>query len=300
MTASYTVVVNPAAGSGRAMRVLPRAVQGLVAALTDARVVVHVGSSEADTTEAMRRAVAGSSEGDALIVIGGDGTVHAGLNACAGTPVPLGIVPAGTGNDFCRGAGLPRRPDAAIAAIGEGRVATIDLMHLAEVDAEHRWAGSVLSTGFDELVNHRVNRMTHRGGPLTYAAAALAELRTFRPLHYTLTVDDDEPRRLDAMLIAVANAGVFGGGMRICPDADVTDGLLGVTIIHPVGRGTLLRLLPRTFDGSFVSHPAVERFRARRVRVEGHGLFGMTDGERVGRTPLTCTAVPGALRLLGR
>jgi diacylglycerol kinase (ATP) len=97
------------------------------------------------------------------------------------------------------------------------------------------------------------------------------------------------------MFVAVGNAGVFGGGMRACPDADVTDGLLDVTVINPVSRFTLLRLLPRMFDGGFVHDPAVERLRAREVIVDGDGLFGMADGEELGAVPLHLRAVPDIL-----
>lgn len=296
MTARWTLVVNPAAGRGRARRLLPRIVDALRAGRPGVDLEVVASTSAADAEDACRVAV---GTRDALVVVGGDGMTSLALNAAAGSGVPLGIVPAGTGNDFCRGVGLPTRWREAVDVVLAGHVDHLDLMgvtgNLADARSE-RYVGSIVSTGFDERVNHRTNQLPVTVGALSYAWSTLAELRSFRPLRYRIELDD-VPRELDAMLVAVGNAGVFGGGMRGCPDADVRDGLLDVTIIHPVGRGTLLRLLPRLFDGSFVRHPAVELARAQRVRVDGDGLWAMADGEDLGRVPLLCRAVPGALAL---
>jgi len=152
----------------------------------------------------------------------------------------------------------------------------------------------VVSTGFDERVNSRANNAGLDLGALSYLGAVLAELRAFRPLRYRLVIDGQE-RELDAMLVAVANAGYFGGGIRIAPGFDLTDGLLDVTIVHPVSRGRLLTLFPRLRGRNFVKHPALEYLRATSVVVDGPGLHGMADGEPLGRPPLTCTAAPGAL-----
>ena len=235
---------------------------------------------------------------DSLVVLGGDGMTHLGVNACAEHDVALGVIPAGTGNDFCRGVGLPLRWAEAVDAVVTGGVRQIDVMAVTgALDRGPReFVGSIVSTGFDEKQNHRTNNLPVSIGALSYAWSVLAELRRFEPLTYRLGLAGTT-RELPAMLVAVGNAGVFGGGMKACPDADVTDGLLDVTIIHPVGRGTLLRLLPGLFDGSFVAHPAVEQLRTASITLDGEGLFSMADGEKLGRVPLTCAAVPGALRV---
>ncbi len=100
------------------------------------------------------------------------------------------------------------------------------------------------------------------------------------------------------MLVAVANLGLFGGGMRVAPDFDAEDGLLDVTIIHAASRAKLLRLLPTMYSGKFVTDPVVERLRARRVEVDGDGLFVMGDGEEMGSVPATVEIAPGALRVI--
>lgn len=302
---TLTLLVNPAAGRGRARRRLPDVVERLGAALPDIDVAVRLTTDAAQARALASEAVGRAGDGDALAVMGGDGMASVGLNAAAGSGVPLGILPAGTGNDFCRGVGLPTTLDAAVAVVAAGATREIDLMSVEgervegeplEAGIRRRWVGSILSTGFDERVNWRANHLPVNVGAPTYAYAVLAELRTFRPLRYRVAFDG-VPRELDAVLIAVGNAGVFGGGIRVCPDARVDDGLLDVTIVHPASPALVIKLFPQLFTGAFVSHPAVELLRAREVLVDGDALHGMADGEVLGRPPFTCRAVPRAVRL---
>ena len=178
----------------------------------------------------------------------------------------LGLIPAGTGNDLCRGIGLdPDDPPAAAAVIAAGHTRPIDVIRIGD-----RYVGGVLATGFDALVNRRANAMAWPRGSSRYTLATLAELRVFSPLRYRLVLDG-EVREQEAMLVAVGNTGSYGGGMRICPQADPFDGQLDVTIIHPVGRLKLLRLLPEMFSGKFARDACVEQLRVREVTVEGIG-----------------------------
>lgn len=291
------LVVNPAAGHGRGARLTP----AIEARLSDAgvRLTTCSATSAEHAHAACEDAVAAGADG--LVVVGGDGMAHLGLNACANTGVPLGVVPAGTGNDFCRGVGIGQKWTHAVDAVVAGGVRTIDLTEVTGAlhEGSLGYVGCVVSTGFDEKVNFRANRQPIDLGTPSYLWAVLAELRGFSPLAYRLVIDG-VPRDLDAMLVAVANSGYFGGGIRIAPDYDLTDGLLDVVIVHPVPRRTLLALFPRLASGRPFDHPAIERLRARQVVVDGPGLFGMADGEPLGRPPLTCTAAPGALTLYAR
>ncbi|MDQ7993066.1 MAG: diacylglycerol kinase family protein [Propionicimonas sp.] len=297
--ATLTLVVNPTAGRGRARKLLPKVATALLTGLPGANLRVFQTTSFADARLRCIAAVEGARpqvEGhrpDALLVMGGDGMMHLGLNAAAGSDVPLGLVPAGRGNDFCRGAGVPRETMAAVRAIIEGQSRRIDLMEARGnlVDgAERRWVGSIVSTGYDARVNQRTNDLSWSLGGLSYAWTALAELAVFEPVPYRLLIDG-VPREQTAMFVAVGNAGYFGGGMWACPRADVSDGLLDITVVNPVSRMTLLRLLPAMFNGSFVKDPAVELLRAKEVVVDGDGLWGMADGESLGPVPLHLRAV---------
>ncbi len=282
-----TLVVNPSSGKGRAQAMLPQVAGQLRDDGFETDILLSRSFDEAVemTGDAVRRGA------DVLAVMGGDGMMHLGVNACAGQDrTALALVPAGTGNDLCRGLGLPAfDPVAAVALIAGGKLRRVDL---ARVD--DRWIGTVLATGFDAMVNHRANLMPWPKGGLRYPLAAMAELRVFSPLSYRLTVDG-QVRDLEAMLVAVGNTSSYGGGMKICPNADPIDGLLDVTIIHPVSRAKLLRLLPQIYSGRFVRESCVELVRAVEVTVDGAGLVGYGDGEMLGATPLHAHCVPGAV-----
>lgn len=294
----YTLVVNERSGGGRAGKALPKVARALYDRVPTAQLHIVRSTSFAEA-EALTRAAALQCEpGDALIVMGGDGMAHLGLNACALTDVPLGVVPAGTGNDFARSVGSGLKWDAAVDAVIAGRTRTIDLAEIRGnlTYGDLAYVGCVVSTGFDERVNFRANASPIDLGAPSYLWAVLAELRGFRPLRYRLVLDGEE-RELDSMLVAVANAGYFGGGIAICPDYDLADGLLDVAIVHPVPRMVLLTMFPRLASGKPFEHPAIERLRVREIIVDGPGLRGMADGEPLGTPPLACRAVPGALTI---
>jgi diacylglycerol kinase (ATP) len=292
VTRQIRLVVNPSAGKGRALEVLPQVAGTLRDGGADLRILLSRDFAEARSMT--RQAVADGV--DVLAVMGGDGMMHLGVNTAAAAHLSgdgrttLGLIPAGTGNDLCRGIGLdPQNAVAAAAVIAAGRIGDIDLARVGDI-----YVGAVLATGFDALVNRRANEMVWPRGATRYAVAVMAELRVFTPLHYRLTLDG-QIREQEAMLVAVGNTCSYGGGMLICPKADPYDGLLDVTIIHPVGRLKLLRLFPEMYSGKFVRDPCVEQLRVREVRIEGPGLVGFGDGEMIAAAPLRVCSVPRAL-----
>jgi diacylglycerol kinase (ATP) len=292
VTRQIRLLVNPSAGKGRALEILP----DVAGSLRDGGANLEILLSR-DFTEARSMAHQAIADGvDVLAVMGGDGMMHLGVNTSAAahaegrSRTTLGLIPAGTGNDLCRGIGLPPK-DAVAAAeiIAAGHSRSIDLARVADT-----YVAAVLATGFDALVNRRANQMPWPRGSTRYALAVMAELRVFSPLHYRLTLDG-QIRKLPAMLVAIGNTSSYGGGMLICPQADPYDGLLDVTIIHPVGRMKLLRLFPEMYSGSFVRDACVEQLRVREATVEGPGLVGFGDGEMLGAAPLQVCSVPRAL-----
>ncbi|MCE1175083.1 MAG: YegS/Rv2252/BmrU family lipid kinase [Propionibacteriales bacterium] len=302
---SLTLVVNPYAGRGRSAKLLPKVTAALVAGLpSNSLKVIRTTSweeSQQRCAEVVAEASANVAKGrnDPLLVMGGDGMMHLGLNAAAQSGVPLGLIPAGRGNDFCRGVGVPTDPLAAVQTIVEGHLRKIDLASVTGkmVDGtDHRWVGCIVSTGFDGRVGYRADQMKRSYGGLEYAVATLAELRTFEPLTYRILIDG-VARQQTAMFIAVGNAAYYGGGMQACPQADLGDGLLDLTVINPVSRATLIRLLPTMFTGGFVKDPAVELLRAKEVVIDGDGLYAMADGEELGPVPITVRAVREALTI---
>ncbi|WP_432051079.1 diacylglycerol kinase [Verrucosispora sp. NA02020] len=291
------VLANPTAGRGRHRGLLPDLVDRLSTAGRPVRLLRAGSALEAEA--ACRAAVA---EGvSALVAVGGDGTVHRAMQAVAGTAVPFAPVPAGTGNDFAIETGFPSDPRAAVdviaAALREGRSRPVDLARMTGYDDTVRWYGAVLAAGFDAIVNERANRMRRPKGARRYDLAILVELARLRPRRYTLTLDGERVD-VDAVLVAVGNSASYGGGMRICPDADPTDGLLDVVVGGRFDRRTLIRVKPRIYAGTHVDHPLVRTYRARTVTVAAEGITTYADGERSLPLPVTVTAVPAALHLL--
>ena len=218
---------------------------------------------------------------------------HLGVQAVVGSTTRLGLIPAGTGNDVARYFGIPRKdPLAAADRVIAGRTRTIDLARSGS-----KYFVTVLAAGFDAIVNERANAMTRPRGQMRYNVATLAELRTFRPLPYTLDLDG-RTIELEAMLVAVGNGPSFGGGLRITEGAILDDGLLDVVVIKPMSKAGLIRTYPKLFNGTHTSHPQYEHHRVTSVTVAAPGIVSYADGERFGALPLTIECAPGALTVL--
>jgi len=291
------VLANPRAGRGRHRGLLPAVLERLGAAGRPVRLLSAETAVEAE--RACRRAV---DEGvSALVAVGGDGTVHLGLQAVAGTEVGFGVIPAGTGNDFAAGTGVPMNPltaaTAVAAALRAGRTHAVDLARSTGADGEIRWFGAVLAAGFDAVVNERANRMRWPRGPRRYDLAIVLELARLRSRRYALELDGTD-RSFTGVLAAVGNCPSYGGGLRICPGADPADGLLDVVVAGPLSRAALARLKPRLRRGTHVTDPRVTNYRAREIKIGANDIIAYADGERCGPLPLTIGCVPGAVRLL--
>ena len=291
-----SVVCNARSGGGKAGRALPKVAARLREGLPDAELHVVTSTSFEQARDLTRSVALTAQPGDIVAVMGGDGMAHLGLNACAGTDATLAVIPAGTGNDLARGAGVPGSVKEAVEALIRGKASRFDLSLLTNASGS-RYVGAVVSSGYDARVNRATNDIRLRFGALSYGYIALRELASFDPLRYRLTIDGVQ-REVSAMMVAIANTGIFGGGMRIAPDADPTDGLLDVTIIHEASRTKLLRLLPSVYSGKFVTNPVVERLRAKVVEFDGDDLFVTGDGEEMGEVPARVEAVPGILNLI--
>ncbi|WP_329143943.1 diacylglycerol kinase [Streptomyces niveus] len=294
MTGEISLFVNPAAGRGRGAR----AVQPAARALRDAGYSVRtvLGS---DTDDALRRAREAVAAGTgALIAVGGDGLISLALRAVAGTGTPLGVVAVGTGNDFGRALGLPVRDPAAAGRIAADALKNHTIRELDLGRVGGRWFGTVLASGFDSRVNDRGNHMRWPTGRFKYDLAMVAELAAFKPVPYRITLDDGAEREVEATLVAVGNGPSYGGGMRICADAVMDDGLFDVTVVGECSRATLLKVFPRVYRGTHLSHPVVTVHRTAKITLAAPGLTGYADGEPLGPLPLTAQCVPGAVRVL--
>jgi diacylglycerol kinase (ATP) len=301
VTSSVVVVSNPTAGKGRAAG----AGQVVVRRLQDAGhdVVDATGSTAEQARGSAAEAVRAGA--DAVVVVGGDGMVHLGVGICADTGIPLGIVATGTGNDIARGLGLPVGNVASavkhvVRSLEPGAPRRAVDAVLVETASSTSWYVGVLSAGFDAVVNERANGWAWPRGRMRYNLAIARELPVFRALRYRLVVDGVR-EELSAMLVAVANGPSFGGGMRIAPHASFDDGLLDLLVLRPISVVELVRVFPRVFAGTHVTHPQVSVRRVRSVEVETLDLpvVAYADGERLRALPVRCEVVPGAVTVLG-
>lgn len=293
-----TMLTNPASGHGSAPHAAERAVAQFHRRGMD---VVAIAGTDA---EHARKLVEGALERgmDALVVVGGDGIISLALQVLAQTDIPLGIIPAGTGNDHAREFTIPTRdPEAAADVVVDGLTAgtakTIDLGRIRGADGTEKWFGTVMAAGFDSLVTDRTNRMRWPHGRMRYNLAMIAELSKLRLLPFRLSFDGDEVTT-ELTLAAFGNTRSYGGGMRICPDADPTDGLLDVTMVASASRTRLIRLFPTVFKGTHVHLDEVRTARAKTITVDSPGINAYADGEYMCPLPVEVSAVPGALRIL--
>ena len=311
---------NPSSGRGRhaaaddvARRILTEA----------GHEVLHVRGSSYEQARDAGRALLGDEPHrnvEALVVVGGDGMVHLGVDIVATTGVPLGIVATGTGNDIARHFGLPSRDAEASARLinqalsGKGAITAVDAIYASRPDGtllapQRRWSLAVVSAGVDAAVNARANTLSWPAGEGRYVRAFTAELATLAPYGYRVTTDEGTWEG-PALLLAVANTRYVGGGMDLAPQADPTDGLLEVLRLDPVGRTRLLVLFRRLFRGTHLTDPAVHVERSCTVTIEAlaertgrdRGLrpppHPFADGEPLAELPLRLEAVPDAVRLL--
>ncbi|MEJ5915637.1 diacylglycerol/lipid kinase family protein [Pseudokineococcus sp. 1T1Z-3] len=282
------LLTNPASGAGRGQGAADAARHVLKA--LGVRVFDATGSS---ASRSLRRAHVAAAGADAVVVVGGDGMAHLGAEVATAHDLPLGIVPAGTGDDVARGLGLPSGDPAAstrrvVAALREGRARSVDVLGVAggdgagapeangsPADDGERVVLGVVSAGFDAAVNARANSWRWPRGGSRYVLAAARELPAHRPLRYRLVVDGVVEER-EAFLVAVANTSSIGGGMQIAPDADPGDGLVDLVTVDALPAREVARVFPRVFSGRHVEHPAVTVRRAREVElsVEAGGGYG--------------------------
>jgi len=291
------LLVNPDAGRGNAAERSAAAIARLRS--HGVELVVHSGTSAAETRRLAAEAVA--ARPDALVIVGGDGTLSGVVDVLVGSDVPLVLVPSGTGNDLARALGIAHATveDAATAvdAALHGVPRSLDV---GEATSESGTAHflTIAALGFDAKVSERTNSLRWPRGSLRYYVAIVIELIRLTPMRFRLRVDGVDAPVADGTLIAVANTRTYGGGMPVCPDADPHDGLLDITHVAAIGRMRLIALFPRLLRGTHVGLREVTTLRGAEVEVSAPDLVVYADGERIGTGETCIRVVPGALSVL--
>ncbi|MDP9468277.1 MAG: diacylglycerol kinase family lipid kinase [Chloroflexota bacterium] len=299
-------IVNPIAGSGRAHRLVERietwlAGQGIDARLVETREKGHAERLAAEATGLGH---------DRVITVGGDGTLQEVINglltAGAGTdggPPAMGVVPAGRGNDMARSIDLPIDPMTCLPIAIGASTRPFDIGRARGADGRVRHFGAAGGVGFDAQVAYTmaVRRRFWMRGEAGYFVATLNELRRNRNGHLRVTLATAGGERVvtqNFLFVCFANGPFYGGGMQICPDAAIDDGLLDVCMVGDMSRLEALRELPGIYKAKHVNNPKVEIVRARSVHIEG----GMAtrihlDGEPFGSVPVEVSLLPGAISI---
>jgi len=286
----FAFIVNTAAGSGRARRRWPEVEAELRRRNVRWRTFFTEGVGHA--TELAKAAC---EQGfDAVVAVGGDGTLNEVVNGAVGREVPVGHIPLGTGVDFSRSTRVPRNPVAAVGSLLSGQVRRVDLGVV-----NGRYFCNVAGTGFDVMVANRVNNYkSKRGGVVTYIKAVLETLFSYQNVPFRISVDD-QVFEVTSLLMAVANGRYYGGGIKICPGAEIRDGRFDVCIVGDLGKLGTLALLPTALAGWHGIHPKVRFVRGRRVVVEGPSeLRIQADGELIGNLPASFEIREAALPML--
>ncbi|HXZ56152.1 MAG TPA: diacylglycerol kinase family protein [Gaiellaceae bacterium] len=290
-------LVNPAAENGSTGRRWPELAHR--AATLGLNGDALISTRPGELTELAREA---AGRADLLVAVGGDGTVNEIANGIAGLDVELAVIPRGTGWDFVRTYGIPRRFDDAVKVALGGQTREVDLgrARYRAWDGGEResWFANIASAGMSGAVAKRTNESSKAlGGKISYLWATLTVFARWRNDEVRVTVDGE--RRSGRMHdVVVANGRYFGGGMMICPDAEPDDGLLDVLLIGDLSKRDLLLTLPKTYRGRHLPHPKAELLRGKAVEVDAaEPLPVELDGEQPGTTPVTFDVVPRSLRL---
>lgn len=291
---TIALVTNPMAGHGASRSASQKAIRTFADRGID--VITLQGSSPDDARKLIREVIE-DGRIDALAVCGGDGMINLALQEQAGTGIPLGIIPAGTGNDHGREYNLPR-DDAKEAAeiIADGFWTTTDLAQITDSQGQKKWFGTIMCAGFDSIVSDRVNQMSWPHGRNRYNLAIVREFLSFHSLPFRITLDDGTVLDDPITLAAFGNTRTYGGGMKICPGANHSDGLMDITVIGKSSRFKAAMAFKHIFDGTVGDFEEVSMYRTPKAHVEYVGparpMNAYADGDFMFPLPVTVEIVP--------
>ena len=284
----YALLIKPAVRKSRKGR-------RIIAELKSLGAIELQGSSSAQLRPEVEN-LQNSYPSLVVVACGGDGTVHLAVNSLPNMEIPIAVIPLGTGNDFARFIGI-KNPMEGIGTLKSGAAKNLDFGVVTLANNETRKYVGVASCGFDAQVNERANTYRGPAGTLKYLFALLVELSKLSARELDIALSGEAKLKQTLTLVAIGNTTSYGGGMKMCPSADATDGLLEVTFVAKVSRRLLLRVLPKVFWGTHVRHPLVTQASCAGIDIGGDSFPVYADGERVGQGPVSIRVVAGGLRV---
>ena len=236
-------------------------------------------------------------DSDVVCIVGGDGTVSEVVNGLMPRPVPIVVVPTGSGNDFASMVNAPTTAEELAAVLRDGTGWRLDV-----IDCGDRYCANSVGIGFEAMVTcHSLSIRHIRGLPL-YLLAVMKALATYESIRYSITIDGAPSIAGDFLLVSVANGPRAGGGFYLNPEAKPDDGLIDVLTAARMPRLRMLSILPRTLRGAHTKSPGIAFHRGARVTIAAERPFPIhIDGEYLGRreTPLAMSVMPLCLPVLG-
>jgi diacylglycerol kinase (ATP) len=295
------LIFNPTAGPRGELR---RDLERVVGYLSERgwHVTIRATRKPGDATELARAAVAARCK--AVLVAGGDGTIHEAVNGLVGSDTAMGVLPVGTGNVWAKEIGLPTlgltQPDRLLTAarmLVDGEVRWVDVGRVGD-----RFFINCAGVGIDSTVAAQVEPRTRTakqlGGILTYLVAGFSIARDFSGVRSTIVVDDRTIRTM-ILLVVVSNIQLYGGVVKMTPEARLDDGLLDVRIFKGMGLAWIFRHVAGVFTRRHLRNPMVSHYQGQRVTIYTAEPFPVQlDGEPVGTTPISLEVVPRSLRVL--
>ena len=301
MPSPLCLIVNPAAGNGKARTLLPPVRSALEASGAGYRVV-----ESASLTDARELAGHAARRGEVVVAVGGDGMAGALAGVASACGARFGLIPAGRGNDLAGVLGIPSDPAAAARVLLAGVPRPVDLIAVGVAgQPEAIVAGSVYA-GIPAVAGQIANATRWLGGPLVYPVAALRALARWRPVTFTVTGGDTATQEFTGYAVVVANSAFFGAGMHVAPPAVIDDGVLDIVLMRQAAKLTFVRALAKIKDGSHVALPQISLERGTDVTVTmSRDLPAAADGEPLpcaaplaAGTPLRIRVLPAALQVL--
>ncbi len=299
---TVALMLNRKAGTGRANRLADYVFEQFTQ-----NGIEYIFVEATSAQDAIEKASALAHQVEAFVAVGGDGSVHTAAQVAWKHKLPLGIIASGSGDDIARACGLPHgrkfsqiqnAVDHFVESWKKQDFTHVDVLAATTGDGKDHAVLAVLSAGFDSRVSVTSQSMLYIRGTLRYILAMVNTLRSFTPIHYEMNIDGAH-KKFRAMMVAIGTGSMFGGGMKVLPDAKVNDGELDMIVINEVGIPTFLSIFPRVFNGSHVHHPVVDTHRVKNVSLHAEGEQVWGDGEFLGMSPVQINVDAAGIQVVG-